>query len=552
MLPVTTDDNHVDMPTWPQEFQERYLRDGYWRAETFSGTIDRLAAEYGEQIALIEGEHRVSYACLQQRIHDFAAGLSRLGLVRGDKAVVQMPNGIAFVEIVFALMRIGVVPVLALPAHRHLEIGRFLDFVEARAYFIADHIGGFNFRALARDLKPGLPALKHVIVDGMQEEFISFSSLFEAGGDVPDAAMPDDVAVFQISGGTTGIPKLIPRRHNEYLYNVRTAAAVSGMDRETVYLCALPVAHNFPLACPGIMGALLQGGLVVMAPDAGPDTAFALIAKHKVTITAVVPPLALLWMEHIDKQAADLSSLQVLQVGGAKLSAEAALRVGPKLGCKLQQVFGMAEGLICFTRLDDTAEIIVNTQGRPMSPADEIRVVDADGKDVVPGEVGELLTRGPYTIRGYYRVPEHNARAFTSDGFYRTGDLVRLEHGGNLIVSGRDKDQINRGGEKISPEEVENLLLALADIHDAAVVGLPDEVLGERICAFVISRTGQTRSLALARHLRSGGLASFKMPDDFIFVESFPETGIGKISKKSLREELKKRHLTQFSLNKAG
>ncbi|MGF9564883.1 AMP-binding protein [Neorhizobium sp. JUb45] len=545
-------DDAADMPTWPQEFRERYIGEGLWRDETFAGTIDRLAAGYGNRIALIDGDRRLTYAELQQRVHALAAGLSERGLVRGDKAVVQMPNSIAFVEITFALMRLGVVPVLALPAHRHLEIGRFLEFVEARAFFIADRAGGFDYRGLARDLRPGLPALEHVVVDGEAEEFLDLSSLYKHGGTVPDAPSPDDVAVFQISGGTTGVPKLIPRRHNEYLYNIRTAAEVSGMDGDTVYLCALPVAHNFPLACPGIIGTFMQGGTVVMAPDPGADTAFALMDAHKVTIAAVVPPLALLWMEEAEKRNHRPESLQVLQVGGAKMSAEPARHVGPKLGCTLQQVFGMAEGLICFTRLDDPQEVIVNTQGRPMSPGDEIRVVDADGNDVPVGETGELLTRGPYTIRGYYRVPEHNARAFTPDGFYRTGDIVRLAFGGNIVVSGRDKDQINRGGEKISPEEVENLLLAHDDIHDVAVVGLPDAMLGERICAFAISRSGQTKALALTRHLRSRGLASFKMPDDFVFVANFPETGIGKISKKELREKLKQLHLDQISISKAG
>ncbi len=552
MPQAMTGENQTDTPTWPQAFRERYIEQGFWRNETFAGTIDRLAAENGKRIALIDGERRLTYAELQQSIHALAAGLSALGLSRGDKAVVQMPNGIAFIEIVFALMRLGVVPVLALPAHRHLEIGRFLEFTEARAFFIADRAGGFDYRSLARDLKPGLPALTHVIVDGEAEEFCSLASLYRHGKTVADTPSADDVAVFQISGGTTGIPKLIPRRHNEYLYNIRTAASVSGMNGNTVYLCALPVAHNFPLACPGIIGTFMNGGTVVMAPDPGADTAFALMDAHKVTIAAVVPPLALLWMEEAEKRGYRPESLQVLQVGGAKMSAEPARHVKPKLGCTLQQVFGMAEGLICFTRLDDPEEVIVNSQGRPMSPGDEIRVVDADGNDVAPGEVGELLTRGPYTIRGYYRVPEHNARAFTSDGYYRTGDIVRLAYGGNVVVSGRDKDQINRGGEKIAPEEVENLLLAHDDIHDAAVVGLPDPMLGERICAFMISRSGQTKSLALTRHLRSRGLASFKMPDDFVFVPNFPETGIGKISKKELREKLKQLHLEQISISKAG
>jgi 2,3-dihydroxybenzoate-AMP ligase len=543
MLQETAQTLSADAPAWPETFRARYIAKGFWQAETFSGMLDRAAERHGGKTALIEGERHVSYEGLRRRAGALAAGLRRLGLEKGDRAVVQMPNGVAFAEVVFALLRLGVVPVLALPSHRHLEIGRFLDFTEARAYFIADSAGGFDYRALARELLPDLPALRHVIVDGYADAFTPLFGLFEDGG-VEDAAKPEDVAVFQISGGTTGVPKLIPRRHNEYLYNIRTAAAASGMDEHTVYLCALPVAHNFPFACPGIMGAFLSGGTVVIAPNPDPNTAFALIAAHGVTITSLVPPLALLWMDAAGSSDVDISSLRTLQVGGAKLSEEAARRVRPRLGCGLQQVFGMAEGLICYTGLDDDEETIVTTQGRPMSPADEIRVVDPEGRDVAPGEAGELLTRGPYTIRGYYKIPEHNEKAFTPDGFYRTGDIVRLTPSGHLVLSGREKDQINRGGEKLSPEEVENLLLAHEEVHDAAVVGLPDETLGERTCAFVIARTGGLKSLALIRHLKARGLAAFKMPDQFVFIARFPETGIGKVSKKDLRERLKQLHLS--------
>ena len=150
-----------------------------------------------------------------------------------------------------------------------------------------------------------------------------------------------------------------------------------------------------------------------------------LLLKRKVTITALVPPLAMIWLDAASSRNTDLSSLEVIQVGGAKFSAEVARRIRPTFGCTLQQVFGMAEGLVNYTRLDDPEEIIIHTQGRPMSALDEVRVVDENDNDVQPGEVGSLLTRGPYTIRGYYKAEEHNARSFTKDGFYRTGDLVK-------------------------------------------------------------------------------------------------------------------------------
>jgi 2,3-dihydroxybenzoate-AMP ligase len=234
--------------------------------------------------------------------------------------------------------------------------------------------------------------------------------------------------------------------------------------------------------------------------------------------------------------------LQVLQVGGAKLSPEVAGRIEPTLGCRLQQVFGMAEGLVCYTRFDDPKEVILNTQGRPISPEDEIRVVDDADREVPVGETGHLLVRGPYTIRGYYRAPEQNAKDFTPEGFYRTGDLVRLTPSGNLIVEGRAKEQINRAGEKISSEEVENHLLAHPNIRDAAVVSIPDSFLGARIGAFLVPREKPASEVERVKaFLRDRGLAAYKIPDRVEWVSVLPQTSTGKIDKKALRSELNSR-----------
>jgi 2,3-dihydroxybenzoate-AMP ligase len=341
----------------------------------------------------------------------------------------------------------------------------------------------------------------------------------------------------QLSGGSTGLPKLIPRTHDDYIYSLRISADICRLDGSSVYMAALPAAHNFPLSSPGILGTLYAGGKIVLAPRPNPDEAFPLIAREGVTITALVPPLALIWMEAAARRH-DLSCLRVLQVGGAKFSPEAAARVRSVLGCTLQQVYGMAEGLVNYTRLDDPEDVIIHTQGRPMSPYDEIRVVDEEDREVGDGETGQLLTRGPYTIRGYYNAEAHNAKSFTSDGFYRTGDLVRLAPNGCLVVEGRVKDQINRGGEKVAAEEVENHLLAHPDVHDAAVVSMPDEFLGERTCAFVIPRGRTPAADELRAFLRERGLAAYKLPDRVEITDRFPQTAVGKVSKKALRETI--------------
>ncbi|TYR81428.1 (2,3-dihydroxybenzoyl)adenylate synthase [Priestia megaterium] len=521
---------------WPKEFADLYRKEGCWRGETFGGMLRERAKSQGKRIAITSGERNISYAELDKRVDRLAAGFQTLGIKKMDRVVVQLPNVVEFFEVCFALFRLGALPVFALPSHRSSEINYFCEFSEAVAYIIPDIYSGFDYRALAREAKSKVCTLQHVIVTGSSEGFLSLTDLYAEPIMNEADVKPGDVAFLQLSGGSTGLSKLIPRTHDDYIYSLRVSDDICRINQDSVYLAVLPVAHNFPLSSPGVLGTLYAGGRVVLSPGPSPDEAFPLIEKERVTITALVPPLALTWLEAIATRAYDLASLQVLQVGGAKFSAEAARRIRPAFGCTLQQVFGMAEGLVNYTRLDDSEETIVNTQGRPMSEYDEIRVVDEDDLDVKPGEVGQLLTRGPYTIRGYYKAEEHNAKAFTSDGFYRTGDLVRVTESGYIVVEGRDKDQINRGGEKIAAEEVENHLLAHEAVHDAAVVSMPDEFLGERSCAFVIPRHQTFTAGELKKFLKARGLATFKIPDRIEFTESFPYTPLGKVSKKALRQ----------------
>ncbi|UJB72230.1 (2,3-dihydroxybenzoyl)adenylate synthase (plasmid) [Acaryochloris sp. 'Moss Beach'] len=525
----------LDFPHWPPDFANRYRHLGYWQDQTFGQMLRHQAKEYGERLALVGGDQRWSYRELDLRADQLAAGFKSLGILAGDRIVIQLPNIPEFFAIFFALSRLGALPVLALPAHRQAEIQSFLIQTNAVAYIIVNEDWNFDYRGLARQVQPQCKFLQHVVVVGEAEEFHPIDRLYLPATTLSEPRA-EDVAFFQLSGGSTGLPKLIPRTHADYLYSVRISAEICHLTRDSVYLVALPVAHNFPLSSPGSLGTLYAGGQVVLAHHPNPDDAFVLIAKEQVTITALVPPLVLIWLEATATRHQSLSSLQVLQVGGAKLSFEVAKRITSTLGCQLQQVFGMAEGLVCYTRLDDSTEITLNTQGRPLSPADEIRVVDDYDQDVLPGEVGNLLTRGPYTIRAYYQAPEQNRRSFTSDGFYRTGDRVRLNPSGYVVVEGRAKDQINRGGEKISSEEVENNLLAHPAIYNAAVIAIPDPFLGEAICACLMARNGaELEAEQMKGFLRGRGLATYKIPDRFIWLTVLPQTGAGKVDKKTLQ-----------------
>nr|WP_313415726.1 AMP-binding protein [Brevundimonas diminuta] len=531
---------------WPDDMAAHYRAKGYWRGETFSQLLRSRAEAQPDAVAVVGMDQRWTYGELLQKAETAAAGFLSLGLKPGDRVVVQLPNLPEFLSVVFGLFRAKLIPVYALPAHRSTEIVHFVTRAEASAYVVADRHEGFDYRALARAVQTEVPALRHVVVVGEAEEFAPFGGFRADPASLPtDDADPSDVAFLQISGGSTGLSKLIPRTHDDYLYSVRESADISGVEPSSVYLTALPAAHNFPMSSPGYLGALYVGATVVMAPSPSPDVCFPLIAREGVTITGLVPPLALLWMQAAAKKTHDLSSLQVLLVGGAKFLPEAARRVRTELGCTLQQVFGMAEGLVNYTRLDDPESLIVETQGRPISPDDEILIVDDAGAPVAEGEPGNLLTRGPYTIRAYHNEAAANERSFTDDGFYRTGDVVRRTPEGYLVVMGRATDHINRAGEKISAEEVEDHLLAHPAVFDAAVVSVPDDYLGERICAFIIPNGAAPRGVELKAWMRKRDIADFKVPDQIVFVDDFAVTAVGKVSRRELRAALRQRILEE-------
>ncbi|WP_194825766.1 AMP-binding protein [Nocardia sp. XZ_19_231] len=528
---------------FPEAAAQEYRAAGYWAGRTLGDLLRDTARIQPQRPAVLSDAGAQTYAELDAAADRMAHGLLALGINPGDRVIVQLPNIPEFATALFGVLRAGIIPVLTLPAHRRVEIEHLAALSEAVAYLIPDQLGDFDYRELAATVRQAVPSLRHVLVagdpgtgspDGSTAEFVALDSVAREGDSLP-AVDPSDIAVMLVSGGTTGLPKLIARTHDDYVYNATASAQVCELGPDDVYLATLPAAHNFPLACPGILGTVATGGAIAFTLDPSPEAAFAAIEKHGVSVTGVVPPLAQLWSAAVDWEEADLSSLRLLQVGGARLAEVNARDVEPALQCTLQQVFGMAEGLLNYTRLDDDKELVCTTQGRPLSPADELRIVDADGNDVAPGEEGELLTRGPYTLRGYYRAPEHNTRAFTSDGFYRSGDLVRQLPGGHLVVSGRIKDVINRGGENISCDELEEHLLAHPTVRHAAAVGLPDASLGEKACVVLVV-TGELPTLGeIKTFLTERGLATYKLPDLIRQADSLPLTAVGKIDKKALR-----------------
>jgi 2,3-dihydroxybenzoate-AMP ligase len=530
---------------FPPEFASRYREQGYWRDLSLAEEFAPVFRRYAERVAVIDRGAHITYAEVDRVSDRLALNLLKAGLAPLDRVVVQLPNVIEFVYLYFALQKIGCIPIAALVTHRFLEVSQFAKLSGAAACVTPDRHGDFDFTEMVRRARKETPSFKLGIVLGEAPAgFLSLADLIsrEPGKRPEDLRAlridPTDPAIFQLSGGTTGVPKLIPRTHNDYAYNSRIAAKVCGVTGDSVLLLALPIAHNLPLACPGVQGYMLSGAKVVLSASTRPDDLFQLIQRHKVTHLKVVPALLIRLINDASIGRYDLSSLRVIQSGGQRMQPEVRLRTRELIpSAFVQENFGMSEGMLFFVRLDDPEDVRLETCGRPLSPHDEVKLVDEEGREVARGEVGELTCRGPYTLRGYYGVPEYNARQFAPDGFYRSGDLMRLHPSGNYVVEGRKKDLINRGGEKISAEEIENLILAHPAVQNIACVPMPDPNLGEKMCACVIPKKGRSLSLKeLVEFLKAREIAKFKLPERLEILSDFPVSTFGKVSKKALVE----------------
>jgi 2,3-dihydroxybenzoate-AMP ligase len=530
---------------WPDDDAARYVARGYWEGQSLDHRVWSVAARRPDAPAVVHGSARLTYRELTGRADAAAGRLAGIGLEAGDRLLVQLPNCWEFVVLVLACFRARVVPVLTLPALRIREMTAIAEQADARAIAVPGVHRGYDHERMAHEVARSVRGVRRVLAVGPADDrrTTDLSALCDASpDDAPAAARssrtdPRAIALMLLSGGTTGLPKLIARTHDDYGYLVRRSAEVSGFDERTVYLAVLPVAHNFAFGTPGVLGTLVSGGCAALSATPAAETALSLLERERATHTSLVPTILQRWMEHrASSRRHDLSSLRVVQVGGAPLPFHLAAKARDSLSCTLQQVYGMGEGLLCFTGLGDPGAVTCRTQGRPICPDDELLIVDGANRPVGPNQPGVLLTRGPYTIRGYYRAGGHNARAFTEDGWYRTGDIVRLRGDGNLIVEGREKDVIIRGGENVAAGEIEHFASQVDGVRQAAAVALPDERLGESICLVVVPRSGATVDLAAVHGaMDRAGIARFKYPDHVVCVDSIPLTGVGKVDKSALR-----------------
>jgi non-ribosomal peptide synthetase component E (peptide arylation enzyme) len=510
--------------------------------EALIDSFDRHAAN----VALSTAERDISYSELQETTDRFAAALIRLGLEPLERVLFQVGNCTEFVFSFVGCLKAGLIPVCTLPAHREREIEYLGCHSDARAHIVQDDDPKFDLPAFALKTQRKIPTLRHIISlrgkprDGVLrfEDLISRETAADArrsvGGIERD---PYQVAVFQLSGGTTGVPKIIPRLQNDFLLNARLAAQMLDYRETDVMFMPMPMIHNACMVCFWLP-TLLTGAAYAIPEEMTADGWGRVFAAKRPTVLGLIRALIPRLDAMVERGLASLESVRVCWC------PDAARLMREKYGLPARAMFGMSEGMNMYTRADDPAEALDWTVGRPMSPFDEVRlVVPGTDESAEVGEIGEFMARGPYTISGYYNAPERNAEAFTRDGFYKTGDLlVAREIDGKLYYAfaGRTKDVVDRGTEKINCEEVEQALSTHPSISICAVIGMPDPVLGERVCAYVVLRENDSVPTVnqLAEHMKSLGLAKFKWPERIEVIDALPLTRVGKLDKSKLREDI--------------
>jgi 2,3-dihydroxybenzoate-AMP ligase len=543
-----------DIVPYPPDAASRYRLDGYWRGRALGDELHDAMVAHRWREALVTADVRWTYGQMDELCQQFAAGVLAVTSLRpGDAVMFAMGNVAETLVAYYGALRAGLVPVCTLPQHGERELGLLAAHTRARGIFVQADYKDYGLVDTARRAARASQSVREIVVarGNPPAGAVSYEDVVAAGCH-PDAEArltsvridPGSVAVYQLSGGTTGLPKVAPRLHEEYCYNARQWAGALGYGPGTVVLYPLPIMHNAGISL-AVHPAHLSGATVVLTPSADSGVILQAIADERPSALPLVPPaVAIRLLDDPRVHDSDLSCIRDFVVGGQRLPENIARRLERELGIRCRQMFGMAEGMFLLTPAGASDDVRLGTVGSPISPGDEVRIYGITAETEVPdGQVGEFCARGPYTIRGYFRAPAHNKSAFTSDGFYRTGDLARRHVISGRVyysIDGRIKDVINRGVEKIHAEEVEELILRHPDIHAVALVAMPDAVLGERACAYLIQEkeTPPVTVESLAAHLNDQGLARYKFPERIEIVESFPLSNVGKISKKLLREDV--------------
>lgn len=549
---------------FPKEFIDRYYQKRWWSGITLGEMLDRSCDLYPHKEALVAGEVRLTYGQLREWTDRAALALLELGVEKLDRVLLQIPNWPEFVYAYYGLLKIGAVPVMSLPRFSQREMEHFCEVTEAKAWIVPLRYEKIDYLPMIEYLRSHQPVLKHILVIDSLEQ--SRNRLVPRGERLPEGTVslnsllkkvdlkkypkdylqsfrpaPEEVCHFMPTGGTTGLPKLVPRTHNDFLCNVEFRAKSWERSPHEITLIATPVTHNMAIEV-SMNPTFLTGGKVVLIPSTRPKDILEAIQKERVTTMILVPAQLQQIVDYPDLNQYDVSSLHVIAGAGSHVPAELIKKIYEKLDCKFYNVFGMSEGPCAQTRYEDLEEVVLHTVGWPVCPYDEFKVIDGNGNALSQEKEGELVARGPCIFQGYFKAEAENREVFTPDGFFRTGDIAKFDPEGHLIITGRKKDIIIRGGENISALEVEELISSHPKVEQVSAVGMPDPIFGERVCAFIKPKKDVMISFEeVISYLKEKKTSVLYLPERIELLEEMPLTNVGKVDKKRLREEIKEK-----------
>ncbi len=530
---------------------DQYIRRRWWAGLTLGDILDKAADIYPEHEALVDGLERLSYAQVRDKADRLAVGMMRLGIEPQERVLLQLPNWNEFAYAYFALQKIGAITVPLIDRYRQYEINHLAKLTEATVWIVPEVYRRIDYLPIIEDVLRASPQLQHVILarGEQSKKFLSLESLMHKAELTEDhlrrlaERRPDPLQVAHMgpTGGTTGLPKVVPRTHNDLLCNVEYAALAWELNHRDICLLSGPIGHDLTLT-KGLCGTIFTYGKSVMLDSTEPAAICETIEREKVTAVVWVPTLASR-LAHFDRlKDYDLTSLKKMHCGGGASTPELIKDVTGNIGCHYFNAYGGTEGQSTMTRMTDDIATTYHTVGKPTCPYDSYKVVDTQGEALPIDTPGELLVKGPGVFSGYYKAPEENSKLFDKEGFFRTGDIARIDGRGNIMLTGRIKEMINRGGESISATEIERLIIHHRDVELTAVIPMPDTVMGERVCAYIKAKAGATLTFeVIITFLREQGASVLQLPERIEFVDSVPLTQTGKIDKKALVEDITKK-----------
>jgi 2,3-dihydroxybenzoate-AMP ligase/mycobactin salicyl-AMP ligase len=538
--------------SYDEKDAEKYNKYRYWAGLTFGDILDRAADIHPEKEAFVEGNTRITYGEAREKANKLALSLMDLGIKPRDRVLVQLPNWHEFIYAYFALQKIGAIAVLLIERYRQHEINHLINLTGATSWIVPFKYKKYDFIPIISDVKNDNPQMTNVITVRGSVDQPGFSSLDQlidqtALTDQNQSKLisarpePTEVAHMGPTGGTTGLPKIVPRTHNSLITGITFCSKSWDQSNEEVNLIAGPIGHDLSFS-KGFMGSIITLGKIVLLDSTENKDICETIEKEKVSAIIWVPTLAQRILQYEDLDKYDLSSLRKMHSAGAAAHPELVKAITEKLKMKFYNGYGATEGMTTITRTMDSLDIICTTVGRPTCPYDTYKVIDLEGNDLPVNTPGELVIKGPGVFTGYYNNPDENKAVFTENGFFRTGDVATIDERGYIRLTGRIKEMINRGGESISATEIEKLITSHKDVANVAVIPMPDPLMGERVCAYIQPKAGARLTFdGIIAHLKGQKAAVLYLPERMEFVTSLPLTAAEKIDKKSLREDIEKK-----------